>query len=107
MKNGVNFQTSETLFVVKNFLTNIFNAKSLKANDVTRPKIRKSCTNFLIEVVSSLCFGDVEAPEPDLIKLLLDIVLQDCQTSEFSPYDKQDKIPTIRSFLFQLLLEHE
>ncbi len=81
--------------------------KTLKADEATKDKIKRSCSNFFIDIVSSLCFGDMEAPEPDLIKLLLDTVLQDTQTSKFSPYNNQDKTPTIRSFLLQLLLEHK
>ena len=62
-----------------------------------------------MEVVSSLCFGGDQAPEPDLINMLMDTVLgDDNKTRELSPYDesKPDKKPTIRSFLLQLLLEH-
>ncbi len=101
------FQKRETLHEVKKFLNSMLSGKVLQINKVTKPKIRKSCNSFFVEVVSSLCFGDIEAPEPDLIKLLLDTVIQDTQTSKFSPYDDQDKTPTIRSFLLQLLLEHK
>ena len=89
--------------------------------------IRKSCRNFFIEVVSRLCFGHSHAPEDQLVEMLLNIVFTErgegeggvgggrgrgrAQTRDFSPYaddmKKSDKIPVIRSFLLQLLLEHK
>ena len=83
--------------------------KVKKLDKPKKNKIRKSCNSFFMEVVSSLCFGSGQTPEPDLIKMLMDTVLgDDNQTRELSPYDepKRDKTPTIRSFLLQLLLEH-
>ncbi len=66
-----------------------------------------------MEVISNLCFKGQAAPEPDLVKMLLDIVFMEkgkLRTQELTPYkdDKSagDKIPTVRSFLLQLLLEH-
>ncbi len=93
---------------VKILLNTMFPVLKLKADNIIKRKIRNSCNRFFIEVVSSLCFGGVEAPEPELVKLLLDTVLRDTQTSILSPYNNEhDKTPTIRSFLLQLLLEHE
>ncbi len=106
LRNNCDFQKTETLNEVKKLLNSMFSAK-VKADNRTKAKIRKSCNNFFVEIVSTLCFGNVEAPEPGLIKLLLDTVLQDTQTSKFSPYDDRDTNPTIRSFLLQLLLEHK
>ena len=82
--------------------------KKLKIDKTRKSKIRKSCHSFFMEVVSSLCFGGGQAPEPDLINMLMDTVLFEDQTRELSPYNepKPDKTPTIRSFLLQLLLEH-
>ena len=79
------------------------NAKEFKSN----------CQHYFIEVVSTLCFGGQRAPEPDLIKMLLDIVFTESDsgmvTQEMVPLsdEKRDKIPVIRSSLLQLLLEHE
>ena len=73
-------------------------------------EIKKSGRRFFMEVVSELCFGGRAAPEPDVVKMLLNTVFVEKtdSTQELTPYkdDKADKIPTIRSFLLQLLLEH-
>ena len=75
-------------------------------------QIKKSCRQFFVEMVSDLSFGGPTVPEPELIKMLLGTIFvkKDESTQELTPYkdDKSatDKIPTIRSFLLQLLLEH-
>lgn len=74
---------------------------------------KSNCQYYFLEVVSTLCFGGQRAPEPDLIKMLLDIIFTDgdmgMATREIVPLsdEKSDKIPVIRSSLLQLLLEHE
>ena len=80
-------------------------------NDKKKMKVKKSCCRFFIELVSDLCFKGRTAPEPSLIKMLLDTVFtekDELSTQELTPYkdDIADEIPTIRSFLLQLLLEH-
>lgn len=68
-----------------------------------------------MEIVSSLCFGDQKAPEPELIKCLMETVFATKEGAMFStrditPYDREahcDDVPIIRSFLLQLLLEHK
>ena len=88
--------------------------------------IRKSCRSFFIEVVSGLCFGQSTTPEDKLIEMLLNIVFTERGegeeeggegeggkrgTRDLTPYKEdlkeRDKSPIIRSFLLQLLLEHE
>ena len=84
--------------------------------------IKRSCCNFFIEVVSSLCFGQATAPEDELIEMLLNIVFTEQAekrggedgegarqgTRDLTPYkQKSDDKPIIRSFLLQLLLEHK
>jgi len=76
--------------------------------------IQRSCQAFFMELVSSLCFGAHSAPEPDLIKMLINMVFTERQVTEvgtrdLSPYQegRSDKVPVIRSFLLQLLLEHK
>ena len=75
-------------------------------------EVKKSCREFFMELVASLCFGGNEAPESKLIKLLLDSVYnvekEEPSTQDLTPYKefKADKVPTIKSFLLQLLLEH-
>ena len=67
-----------------------------------------------MELVSSLCFGAHSAPEPDLIKMLINMVFTEGQeadvgTCDFSPYQegRSDEVPIVRSFLLRLLLEHK
>ena len=87
--------------------------------------IRKSCRNFFIEVVSGLCFGQFSPPEDELVMMLLDIVFTvqgekgegeaggegegvRRGTRDLTFYtEEKDEKPIIRSFLLQLLLEHE
>ncbi len=72
-------------------------------------EIRQSCQTFFMELVSTLCFGGRTPPEPDLVKMLLDTIFTEKQeTKDFSYKEmKTDKVPVIRSFLLQLLLEHK
>ena len=66
-----------------------------------------------MEVVSTLCFGGDSAPEPDLIKMLMEIIYTEKDagviTQDLTPFaeGKKDKAPVIRSSLLQLLLEHK
>lgn len=71
-----------------------------------------------MEVVSSLCFGGNKPPEPDLIKMLMDIIFTEkkqtaskdvsLDTRDMTPYQaNSDQVPVVRSFLLQLLLEHK
>ena len=75
-------------------------------------KIKNSCRTFFMEVISSLCFGGVGVPEPELVKLLLDTVFIDSDDKQIStrnltPFLKErDSEPVIRTFVLQLLLEH-
>ena len=87
--------------------------KKLQDKEVDKNEIKavkKSGREFFMEVVSELCFVGQTAPEPALIKMLLNTVFVEKtdSTQELTPYKdaKADKIPTIRSFLLQLLLEH-
>ena len=85
----------------------MFTVKQLKGiKDTAKREIKRNCTRFFIEVISALCFGGKQVPEPALIRSLFDSVLQDTGTSRLSPYGEIDSMPTIRSFLLQLLLEH-
>ncbi len=69
-----------------------------------------------MEVVSTLCFRGQEAPHPELIKSLVDTIFSERPEEEEGGMDtreltysksKEDKVPVIRSFLLQLLLEHK
>ena len=83
--------------------------KRLKVDSAKKMSIRKSCQNFFMEIVSSLCFGGNTPPEPELINVLMDTILMDSKTRKLTPYKdmEPDDTPTIRSFLLQLLLEHK
>lgn len=82
-----------------------------------RIAITKSCDDFLIEVVSRLCFGQQAAPEDELIQLLFNLIFTETEeegeaskmtTGELTLNKrKKDEIPVIRSFLLQLLLGHK
>ena len=84
--------------------------KKSSVDKETIKHVKKACREFFMELVSSLCFGGEAAPEPALVKMLLDTVFveKNDSTQDLTPYkdDKADKVPTIRSFLLQLLLEH-
>ena len=122
MKSNSDFLKASTLDKVKKILNQIDAdlKPKLRLKPETIRNIKKSCRQFFMEVVSSLCFGGVTAPEPDLITMLMEIVFNEksescidenteLETRELTPYKviSSDKIPTIRSFLLQLLLEHK
>ena len=76
-------------------------------------QFRSQCKLFFMELVSCLCFGQASPPEPELIEHLLNIVFVEkddkLETSDFT-YSKKlvkDRVPVVRSFLLQLLLEHK
>ena len=96
-----NFLKVDTIENVKLQLENL--QKKIKKSK----ELKKSCSNFFLEIISNLCFGGEAAPESKLIKMLLDTVFAE-STQELTPYKqvKPDKSPTIRSFLLQLLMEH-
>lgn len=73
-------------------------------------KVRECCESYFMEIVSSLCFGQLSPPDSDLIRELLNVVFTEKQkTKEFTYSERQktDAVPVIRSFLLQLLLEHK
>lgn len=65
-------------------------------------------------MVSGISFGGHLPPEPDLVRELINMMFtQECEdemvTRQLSPYkeEKSDTVPTVRSFLLQLLLKHK
>ena len=115
LRGGSNFHEARTLDGVILQLNNM--TAELEENDTVEleelKEVKKSCREFFMELVASLCFGGNEAPESKLIELLLDSVYkvekeEEPSTQDLTPYNefKADKVPTIRSFLLQLLLEH-
>ena len=61
-----------------------------------------------MEIVSTLCFGKQEVPEPELITMLMGLMLTEKKSVISSSSDrKMDTIPVIKSSLLQLLLEHK
>lgn len=73
--------------------------------------LKKNCKKYFLEVVSNLCFGSQNAPEPALITILMNMIFKDTElaTCDLAPLADapKDEIPVIRSSLFQLLLEHK
>ncbi len=64
-----------------------------------------------MEVVSTLCFGGQSAPEPALIKSLMEMVFTE-DSDLVSPItemggSKSDKVSVVQSSMLQLLLEHK
>lgn len=69
---------------------------------------KKYCHSYFIEVVSTLCFGGLRAPEPDLIKMIMEVVFtKDMDMVSPMSGGKIDEVSVVRSSLLQLLLEHE
>lgn len=73
-----------------------------------------------MEIVSQLCFGGPNVPQPELIKFLIDTIFTERPENERGSVEegvgtreltyadsKGDDVPVIRSFLLQLLLEHK
>ncbi len=70
----------------------------------------KSCCQYFMEVVSTLCFGYELFPEPELIEMLMNIIFMENKTRDLAPPFKalkNDNKPTIRSSLLQLLLDYK
>ena len=111
-KGSCDFLTVSTVNAVQLQLSSVEKLLKKDCDDKNKIKeVKKSCRGFFMEMVSNLCFKGQAAPEPDLIKMLLNTVFMEkdqLYTQELTPYkdDKVDKIPTVRSFLLQLLLEH-
>ena len=91
--------------------TSIFRDKPKKLASILR-----SSQAFFTEVISTLCFGATEPPEEQLIQMLISTVFTEKHavesellgTRDFNYREiASDQIPTIRSFLLQLLLEHK
>ena len=73
----------------------------------------KSCDDFFMEVVSTLCFGQATVPDGDLIEMLLNLIFTEATSADgtitstkqlTSHKQRTDDVPVIRSFLLQLLL---
>lgn len=81
----------------------------LKGKDLT--KFKRDCHSYFIEVVSTLCFGGENAPEPTLIKNLMELEDMDLVSpvivKKSDKRSKSSKISVVRSSLLQLLLEHK
>lgn len=72
---------------------------------------QQDCHNFFMEVVSTLCFGGHSAPEPALIKSLMELVFTE-DSDLVSPIteaggSKSDNVSVVKSSMLQLLLEHK
>lgn len=92
----------------------LYNYRLIKSKSKEAREFKKHCQNYFLEVVSNLCFGSQNAPEPALIKILMDVVFTETDDMELATCDltpladaKKDEIPVIRSSLLQLLLEHK
>ena len=82
----------------------------INRKEIKNIKIR--CKDFLAEVISTLCFGQYDAPlEPELVNDFISVVLDQqmpANVKDKRPFIKLlnvDSSPAVRSFLLQLLLE--
>lgn len=98
------------------YIEYLFNFPRSKESKERLHAITKSCDDFLIEVVSSLCFGQQTRPEDELIKMLLNLIFTMTEeesgsrmaSKELTLYrQKHNRNPVTWSFLLQLLLENE
>lgn len=108
---SIDFLKARTLKTVQQILKNCLRSLNQKIDDKkTLKDVKKSCRLFFMNLLCDLTFRGQFAPESDLIVMLLDMIFKvddEFATKELIPFeDKADKIPTIRSFLLQLLLEH-
>ena len=112
LERACDFCTFSTVNAVQLQLNSVEKVLKDTVDKTTIREVKKSCRVFFMEVVSDLCFKGEAAPEPKLVKMLLDTVFvgkdEPTTTQDLTPYKdgKPDKTPTIRSFLLQLLLEH-
>ena len=88
-----------------------FTNSSRYLKDKELSNFQRDCHNFFMEVVSTLCFGGQSAPEPELIKSLMEIVFTE-DSDLVSPItetggSKSDKVSVVKSSMLQLLLEHK
>lgn len=82
----------------------------LNCSSAKEEQFHKQTKSFFLELVSSLCFSHDTPPEPELMRLLLDIVFDEKKETEkltCSSMTERDTVPVIRVFLLQLLLEKE
>lgn len=88
-------------YIITNIFLRLVKSKEMKS-------FKKFCHNYFIEVVSTLCFGGQSAPEPALIKMLMEVVFtKDKDMVSPMPGGKIDEVSVVRSSLLQLLLEHK
>jgi hypothetical protein len=117
MKKGADFSKLETMKRLRVFLKAVNN----ELRDLYKTKeskkiyhaIMKSCDDFFMEVVSTLCFGQATVPDGDLIEMLLNLIFTAATSADgattstkqlTSHKQRTDEVPVIRSFLLQLLL---
>ena len=73
-----------------------------------RKTFRRHCHDYFIEVISSLCFGGREPPQPELVKELMRMLFtEDRDLVSPASEGKADEVSGIKSSLLQLLLEHK
>ena len=110
--DSIDFLKASTLKTVQQAINNILKSLSRDSKNMSKLKdLKKSCRGFFMSILCDLTFRREVAPEPAVIKMLLDSVFNaedESSTQELAPYKESrvDKIPTIRLFLPQLLLEH-
>ena len=110
MREQSDFLKVNTIVDIRRKLRIIDNDIAKKRHMRRQRKSYSCCKSYFMEVVSSLCFGQMSPPEPALIKELLNVVFTEQDTTKdftYSDKEKIDKVPVIRSFLLQLLLEHK
>ncbi|XP_070580814.1 E3 ubiquitin-protein ligase rnf213-alpha-like isoform X2 [Ptychodera flava] len=90
----------------------VISSKKSKEAVAAHNAFRQRCNAFFMEVVSRYCFAEGQAPEPELVTMLMGYVTRHReekghQTRGFTPFQEDciDPNPVVRSFLLQLLLK--
>lgn len=111
LKEDSNFLKANTLDTVKVNLSNMEGNLRSKCDRKIVKAIKKSGQEFFMDVVTILCFGRSSSPNSDLMNALMKTVFVDgdiVSIRDGTPAKRKimDKIPTVRSFLLQLLLDY-
>lgn len=67
---------------------------------------KKHCLDYFMSIISTLCFGGVDTPEPALIELLVEILYEEDNLISFLVSNKSNTLSGFRSSLLRILMDH-